>query len=1076
MGKEYGVCAGMSRAGAHRRGRDDLDWTAVEWPRPFRWRIARHRVVVWGHERTWPSGHFSRERKPVSRKAQNRRQLANVTVERRSRWALAPRATPRSRDRALSFLIVGVIVLGIFVGIVVLSPDSRTTREVVSARHLPSDLHTSPLDAPSKRPLPPSPYRHLDRAVSMPASDAPGGRDDRRPDMAVAAAPRAPTEGARPTATVEATTTTTETPGPNVAASPKSHLPLADELIWQAGELDGLPAKPGQSLAPGFTARQSHEEVVTVADAEAFPQEIRPGQAIVVRLPPVPPKHLSLHLVLNTGVPKRGPFPWANKSQGEYLQIRFNDRPVWDRWTACSSNWIHALLPAHLIDERENRVTIENRGTRAWAFDAVWIAEARMGAPTLVALTDAEWMPADLAKQAPVIAVTLPGQLGAGESTQPPFARLKPRDVRSAWRRSIQSRSPEELGFVGHDAAVFRIWREKLGMVIDRGAEPVAIVHGIDDRNPGWLRLAWTFRNFVRHWQVTPSSGEIVATMAELGRTRPDASISAGALAENRWPALDGCSPTLPARISHAVAQEAGHFRAAAMRNGVAASSLSRLALTDRRLCGVRSLPSQYRAAHDVAQAAITWLHAGGTCVALHGLRPGEGVFPNGPLAAAPSWEVIPYLTAVSKFAARGVAANVLPYDAGHGLLDTAWQATWNHRNEINAVLFTDWDAEREVDLTVPVPWTGPAAVTIGGVRLDRKGPPEHLETVRRQAVAEGAEVPGCVTVRLRLTNLMRVRVRPADPSLPRRTIIASGPTPPSAPAIVDGLLRQLPDDGQGLWREPVAAPSPQRVIQVVRGITGTRQAATFGTIDRIDEVVPWDKHSLSVTLSCPDGAAAPRGADLRLDWGRFPAAQRLAFWVRPTASNGSAAVTFVAGTTAARGRMTLRTNQWHRIVAPVDRLAPCLKVHAPSFTLWALPNLPEYRRGGTVKFEFNGFHCLGPSTPGGVPASRAAHLVRIGGNEKSDQYLLLGERGRAAKPWLRFPEAQHITGLKAAVDGLVWEYRPEAQVLQVGIARIPDTAAPVPKEVLRKLPLRLCALANRPEVVAIPIEIRKGL
>ncbi len=878
---------------------------------------------------------------------------------------------------------------------------------------------------------------------------------------------------------------TPPTPRPTpVPSQPDGRIPGA---IWQMGRLNGRPAKPTDAFRPQEYSRYRSQTTPVKLAADDSLQVLQAEQSLVIQLPELPARDLLFRLVLNTGVPMEVSLPWATAKQPEFVQILFNDEILHYRWQAKSSNWVDVYLPADRVLESDNRLAIRSIAGKDWGIDAAWIEPAQPGSKLWLALAEADWLDADHARYIPQMGVSrypyLPA-LAAEELTA--LKARKPIRIgtiayrQNRWRAGrYGTRSAAKIFDDPKLQRTFNQWREQIDRALMRGAEPVLEVSTHSSPRSGWLRLFVLFSPFVRDWIIachsTDGLAELMTTMKGIS---PDARVAFVNLPEHPYPidALKAGRVALRATTNATITENLNRFRQALLRQGITRPQAMEPWLQAYFLNGISGLYRNCRGGVEIARMCVSFLHAGGGGIYLHGGRVGGGVFPVGAERPGYIWDMLELLLPLGRGQARRLPANLIPYDSNVGLFDAAWCAVQNSSEQVTLVAYARADCKRTVSVECRVPW--PKAETVVEIKrlqmlFDSTPRREPTETV--ELTTEGDGNHSVARFRCRLASLVQIRLRPQA----TRTFVEQH------------VVSKYAEDRVSIERrEQVFEPGDDRplkhhwLVAINQGegwsdfeaygpeSTATRQVATPGRIGKEKNAVPWYRQSTLVSFAPTEETwKRPNGMAVYFNLYRYRQAEDVAFWVYPRSTNGASSVTLLVGSKYFRTRVRLRTNQWQCLRAPVDRIRE--KHQKGAFYLRIWPVKDECRKGNTVSFEINAIHGIGRYVKEEIALDRDAQVIRLRDSKASADYVLLARPDRAAMVHTPLPTGWIVKDVTSDCPDLVTRLLPAAGKLRVAMETVPAESS-IPKELLKELPAEVRTRIRNGERTAIAFSLKR--
>lgn len=297
-------------------------------------------------------------------------------VERRSRWAVAPRAHDRSDDKVLAFLVTVLIAVGVGVVCVVLNPYAGSPASAASQAQ------------PSQPTGPNASGQGL-------LADGEGNQ----PQELSAADPATDTEQPaelNPLANDATADRGLEPPSPPEPAT-VNHLDLlGDRLVARVGFLDGKPELAQLRPSPHeFTTTRYAELSVDLGDSALstrFPYQVRPGQEVTFTWPGLPREDLRFRTRVVAASDKLGHYLSFDR---RILEVQVNNRSIWRRGLPSHSFNVTALVPADWLNGSDDRVTIRNLGRIPLSFDALWLERQPPDDPLYLATRERALVPPD---------------------------------------------------------------------------------------------------------------------------------------------------------------------------------------------------------------------------------------------------------------------------------------------------------------------------------------------------------------------------------------------------------------------------------------------------------------------------------------------------------------------------------------------------------------------------------------------------------------------------------------------------------------------------------------------------------
>ncbi len=839
------------------------------------------------------------------------------------------------------------------------------------------------------------------------------------------------------------------------------------KAIWRAGILNGLPKGPDDPhLATEFGVHSSDETPLDVRTPAEFPQVIKAGQSVILRLDKLPQETLTLRMVINTGKARPHCYPWMGVKHPAFLQVLLNDEIIYYRWLAVSSNWLTIRLPERLLQQGQNKLVLRNIAGADWGVDSVWIEKPVATGKVWLALSEAEWLDEKRARHIPFMGLSCYPNLPNSPDEElirlralPPVKLKSLSKRRQRWRdEKWGQRDPSEFFPDDWFQKYFKDWRGRIDNILMRGGEPVIHITTGTHLKQGWLRLFALFRPFVRHWILdchsVKGADEFVAYLKQ---SSPDIDIRIAyrgkeTMSRSLLAETGVCLPAMNVRpMDETLAQ---HRRSLVSRKMFDERVLSPI-LISRFLTGVRGLERNARGSLDIARMTVTWLHEGGGPVYMYGGRVGSGVFPERASEPAFVWDMLRPLLPLARGDGRRLVANVVPYDSNVGLFDAAWCAVRNSRSQVSMLVFADTDKNRSVTVECPVPWQkGKTIIEFQSVQLDEKKVPVTGEATTQtvDTVTDGKQ--GVVRFRHRLSSLTLIRIRSAARSkFLRQPIIESLATDRAVPSFTKDLFRLSNERVlTGRWVDPLYAEGGRRLAGVIDPATKFEDCvASLGKVGQEEQTVPWNDRSSLLTFSS-DGAdaARPKGVRIFMDRGKYKSATHLEIWVMPRSSSKAKSVTLVAGTWHVRSRIRLQVDKWQCLRVPFTQLVR--PGWDKGFNLRVWPYTEDSRNGATVSFEFNAFHAVGIRPAPDQSPDRQAQIFEVATDKGNSDYLLLAKPGKPAQANLRLKKAITAKSLVGNTENTKIRLFSKARILQVTTAAMPKQTK-LPDKLLDGLP-----------------------
>ncbi len=907
--------------------------------------------------------------------------------------------------------------------------------------------------------------------------------------------------------------------------------------VWEVGRFNGVPADGRAPLDPAqYRVREAEEPVFTVRGREAFPQTLRPGQVMVVPFDGLP--RAALRLTVGVNSMRREDRETGTDLRQRQLRIEVNGDEVWHRWLVDGSAVIEAWIPGFRIEGARDFLAFENRGQEPLGFDAVRIERLRPGPAFGAAFLGAEWMGSDTAAGIGANVLSLPHPQGiVGVASPPPPARA-PRD----WAEAVDAfrvKGRPETEWYGEKAREAEVaWLGGLRETLRRGMLPWVSTRGGFGSEPDWTVFARRHGGEVGLWVLSGRPGdpqahwlrESVAGARIYRYGRPG---EAGT-----WPEDEGLMVRHMADyFGRRADRVAGDIRRARYAAGRTGPGLDRAGMRVGYPTVVNDPPHQRRTARMLAETAASWWMAGGQVMAMGTSEPGGPLFPGLDGRPGEGWEAVRPLFALAEGRAERLPVNLTPVGLGAELAigGTHWAGALTAPDLVTVIVVSGgYDQPREVDLTVPVPWTGPTRGRVGTAvlgawrtdpitredeevfrdvamaGLDERGDPARApgpwEAEGGVPAGDGpdpAEDPawGMVRTRLRLRGAHEIRLWPEGRPAPgpARAVRPVPPSPP-LPAVRTGGFRVIQGPLPPDWRyAPLLTPDRDSGWS---GATGgghghVRREATRDALPawaagdaarhrqtvEVRSVPPWFATSDVVRL---DPGAPAQG--VRMFWNsmELARAEAVILTVRAraeaagsgtagpsrTARSLSAPVRFRAGSLRNQARIEIPQGAWVQVAIPAD-----LFRSADAAWLMLYPDPDENR---LVELELNGVLGAGRITFDrkrvGPSLAAVADLPDGGGA----RMLLAAPAGDAAAHLVRWERPMRIGEARVVypggVRGTKIDFRDAAQIMQVEVPAMPapDAEAPMPAELARLFPRTLHRVPEGYGVMVIEIGLER--
>ncbi len=802
---------------------------------------------------------------------------------------------------------------------------------------------------------------------------------------------------------------------------------IHDKVIWQAGVLNGLPFSPSDPLIRDeFTSLSYASETHPVRSPRDFPQVLRSRQALRLELDLSRKQDLQFSLILNSSVPRKSPFPWLNDDDGQFVEILWNDRVLYEKWMLHSSNWVSVFVPQSSVLSGNNTLVIHSKAGRDFAVDAAWLEPAEGKRRTWIAFQDAEWLGEEYAKHVPYMALELQCSMSTlsreevkalPDGSKEPIKQITERQ--RLWR-SVNWKEYEQL-FPEDDRDKFQNAKKRIGMVLLRGAEPVCIIDDYGRRKrPEGLRYVSAFHRLVKYWYIDCDNDKVTA---KYGRGT--------AIDQSKWGDNNVC---LPASSAFLMPEKLGTYRNQLFRSGTYGAPVWP-SLYGLQLTGATGIDRQKRRSLEIAQFTSAWLHYGGRNVVLNGLGPRGAVFPVPGKAPGPIWSLVRLFGDFSQGNPVRIPCNVIPYEGGHGLLDTTWCAVENTKEQVSIMVFAATDKGRQVDIECPVPWSPQSTVAqINGLNIGYYELPSELEPQTLSVRVSENGSGGIVYLKTELAPFNLIQIRPKSSREIRQPVVDPVSRAPvnrarPNPHLFSKIHTRIRENR---WMTPLI--NHRIYVRLGENSQVETCAATPGTIEGEGNTIPWNSESLKVKFKSPSDKDAASSVMLYVDLAQYPYAEDLVFWVYPDSSGTRNSVRLRAGTTDRQGEVILKKGEWHGLRVSVRDL---LGKHRRSFYLQIWPRQSDIHDGGHVSFEFNSIHAEGTEVAPGKTVSTRAKLMSLVDNKKKITLLILAP---VDEPFflnhrINMNDAKRIN---CSLDSAFINHAKELGIMQIGMKKVP--------------------------------------
>lgn len=316
---------------------------------------------------------------------------------------------------------------------------------------------------------------------------------------------------------------------------------------------------------------------------------------------------------------------------------------------------------------------------------------------------------------------------------------------------------------------------------------------------------------------------------------------------------------------------------------------------------------------------------------------------------------------------------DLFPVANGENINDTVWTAVTNTPFAITcAVATTPDDKGKYMELLLPVPWAGETELDIinGILPEGKRSNTQWLssKSIKKEKISID---DGLFKRKLNFNDFCILR------------LAKTGEKPPKAIQFPKSYAKgQIKFDGTA-FSTSAKRPAPRAIryplLEIKPGYQPKNPSrnyqteitpATKGDIGKIKAVAPWDSNSVKIEISYPEGKPFDEEW-VAVNFKPLPEKfDYFSFWVYPRCSNRKTKkvtlLTYFQDESAnSRERkfkfqaVHLKTGVWRRVLLPARN---CLFKN--NFRIVGNPKLPEYKKGGKVSFELNGFCTVGTEHP----------------------------------------------------------------------------------------------------------------
>lgn len=319
------------------------------------------------------------------------------------------------------------------------------------------------------------------------------------------------------------------------------------------------------------------------------------------------------------------------------------------------------------------------------------------------------------------------------------------------------------------------------------------------------------------------------------------------------------------------------------------------------------------------------------------------------------------------------ILSDLFPVTQRENLNNTVWSSVKNNPYTVTCgISASPEDQGKYMKLLLPIPWTGETEMEIirGILPGDSK--------INTQWLSSQTSEKEKITIH---SGVFKKKLRVKDFCLIR--LVKAGEKPPKAIQFPQKYTKKPIKLNKAAFSINSKRPDPQALRNPLLEIKSEYQPknpslnyqtgitpATKGNIGKIKDVAPWDSKSVKIEISYPDGKSFDE------EWAAInlkPWPEKFdyfSFWVYPTSSNRKTnkvtlLIYFQDKSTNSKDKkykfqaVNLKTGLWQRVTLPNEN---CL--FKKNFRIVGHPKLPEYKNGGKVSFEFNGFCTVGIEHP----------------------------------------------------------------------------------------------------------------